>query len=322
MTGTHDDVDTVTYTYGDSFTGADGASPNVNIWGAETGNIINGNKLKNIRAIGDSYSEVKSVFTETGNFTVSIDWSSLSHSGGDFGFAVRNVIVWNEIPTDRQYRIYIKQGTGLWWLKYEGSYSSGSIGVGPGTYGAFQIKRSGSTIYVYYKVNDAASWTLGYTFSSASTDPMYPYFFVYNSVTTSPEYWHIDNFVSDNVILTETEKKTTLRHLGYPFKSLGARPGLAIENETTGEVSTIATASEDGYITTTDNIEWSNGDTYKIYKTATKGSLISTNWVDLSRGWKSRKSELKDGWRDEDIDLDKDNPGKVFGPGQPSRSHR
>ena len=114
---------------------------------------------------------------------------------------------------------------------------------------------------------------------------------------------------------------TTLRDLDKPFRSLGARVGLAIENATQATSSLIATVTEEGEITTDDSISWDNGDTYKIYKTAAKGSVISTNWVDLSRGWKSRKSELIDGWRAEDLDLDRDDPGKVFGPGQPERSH-
>jgi len=114
---------------------------------------------------------------------------------------------------------------------------------------------------------------------------------------------------------------TTLRDLDMPFRSLGAMVGLAIENATQGTSSLIATVTEGGEITTDGAISWDNGDTYKIYKTATKGSVISSNWTDLSRGWKSRQSELQNGWRADDLDLDRDDPGRVFGPGQPERSH-
>jgi hypothetical protein len=55
----------------------------------------------------------------------------------------------------------------------------------------------------------------------------------------------------------------------------------------------------------------------KVYKTAVKGQIISTEWVDLSRGWRTDPKDLIDGWRPEDRDLDRDDPGHVFGPGQP-----
>jgi hypothetical protein len=141
------------------------------------------------------------------------------------------------------------------------------------------------------------------------------------------------------------------------LRSFGVRPGLYIENVTKdayGHVSTVngnsitvdwvteASDIDGGDITFggstltfgTDDVyfnelgagtlSWSPGDVYAIYKTTTKDSIISTNWVDLSRGWKSRKKELREGWRSGDIDLDRDNPGKVFGPGQPSsnKGHR
>ena len=111
---------------------------------------------------------------------------------------------------------------------------------------------------------------------------------------------------------------TTLRDMDADFRGFGARVGLAIENATQDTISTIATVT-DTEITTDSGMSWDNGDTYKIYKTATKGSVISTNWVDLSRGWKGRKSDLQAGWRAEDVDLDRDGR-KVFGPGQPERS--
>ena len=107
---------------------------------------------------------------------------------------------------------------------------------------------------------------------------------------------------------------------GGGFRSNGANPALSlfVENETQGTSGALTAATEE--TVTASGVTWDQGDTMKVYKTATKGSVISTNWTDVSRGWKSRKTDLKDGWRDEDIDIDKDNPGKVFGPGQPERA--
>jgi hypothetical protein len=107
---------------------------------------------------------------------------------------------------------------------------------------------------------------------------------------------------------------------GGGFRSNGANPSLSlyVENETQGTAGALTAATEE--TVTASGVTWDKGDTMNIYKTATKGSTISTNWVDTSRGWKSRKSELHDGWREEDIDIDKDNPGRVWGPGQPERA--
>jgi len=83
----------------------------------------------------------------------------------------------------------------------------------------------------------------------------------------------------------------------------------------------VASVSEQE-ITTDDDLNWDNGDTYKIYKTAAKGQVISTQWTDLSRGWKTPMRELERGWKPEDVDIDRDNPGRVFGPGQPEGDHK
>jgi hypothetical protein len=69
-------------------------------------------------------------------------------------------------------------------------------------------------------------------------------------------------------------------------------------------------------------VTWSYGDTYSIYKTATKGSLISTQWTDLSRGWKTPMDELEDGWRPEDVDINRDGEREVWGPEQPENYRR
>ena len=111
---------------------------------------------------------------------------------------------------------------------------------------------------------------------------------------------------------------TTLRDVGSDLKSWGVRADLFIENETQSTSSVIATVNEVSEITTDDAISWDNGDTYKIYKTGTKNSLISTQWTDLSRGWKTDKDEMIKGWRSDDKDLDRKGE-KVFGPGQPEK---
>jgi hypothetical protein len=139
---------------------------------------------------------------------------------------------------------------------------------------------------------------------------------------------------------------TDLEDRDADFRGNGVRVGLAAEHVTKGYYGTVSavthttvsiTWESDGAGTpitfgsetlwfgdTQVHFEeasvWDYGDTYKIYKTASKGSIISTNWVDISRGWKSRKADLQRGWRAEDIDIDRDNPGKVFGPGQPERA--
>lgn len=121
---------------------------------------------------------------------------------------------------------------------------------------------------------------------------------------------------------------TILRDMDADFRSFGARVGLAIENETKGYIGVIETVT-DTEITVSwamggagDELsfgayaDWDKGDTYNIYKTAVKGSVISTNWVDLSSGFKTRPENLEDGLMPKDIDLDRDGQ-RVFGPNQP-----
>lgn len=104
------------------------------------------------------------------------------------------------------------------------------------------------------------------------------------------------------------------------FRSNGANPALSlyVENETQATGGAMTAATEETVTAT--GVTWDNGDTMNIYKTSTKGALISSNWTDASRGWKSRRSELKDGWRTEDEDLDRDGRS-IFGPGQPESKH-
>jgi len=122
----------------------------------------------------------------------------------------------------------------------------------------------------------------------------------------------------DEYLMTGTHKgatSTTLFNRKADFASCGAFAGLYIENVTQTTNSLVATATEEE-VTTDDSISWDNGDTYEIYKTAAKDSFISSERVDLSRGWKSDPETLERGWKKEDIDLDRDGKN-IFGPGQP-----
>lgn len=67
---------------------------------------------------------------------------------------------------------------------------------------------------------------------------------------------------------------------------------------------------------------WSFGDVLKVYKTAAKDGFISSQWCDRSRGWKTPKDELVDGWREDDLDLNPNGERHVWGPGQPENYRR
>lgn len=125
--------------------------------------------------------------------------------------------------------------------------------------------------------------------------------------------------IRDDSPLVETTHKgasgsTTFRNKGYHFDVI-AKVGLAAENATQSTIGNIETIS-DHEITVDNGVTWDYGDTLKVYCTASKGSIISTVWTDLSRGWKSKQSELIEGWRDEDIDLNRDGE-RVWSEGQP-----
>ena len=102
-----------------------------------------------------------------------------------------------------------------------------------------------------------------------------------------------------------------LQDMGAMFKTLGAINGLYVENETKGTNGSLDYAT-DNIVYTGDAtlpavlpftlpIEWDNGDTYNIYKTDTKGSVISYTWTDVSRGWAAYPQELVNGWLPEDV---------------------
>lgn len=79
--------------------------------------------------------------------------------------------------------------------------------------------------------------------------------------------------------------------------------GISAENETQSTIGNITVLTANTI--TVSGVTWNNGDTLKVYKTATKGSTISSQWVDLSRGWKTPERELSEGWRPDDVDEDR-----------------
>jgi hypothetical protein len=155
--------------------------------------------------------------------------------------------------------------------------------------------------------------------------------------------------VDDDPLFTGThdgpDNASYLQSIGAMFKTLGAIPGLYIENVTQNQHSTIR-YSTDKWVVAADSdagfpyefpfemtgygggfpytfpftfgpVQWDHGDVYKIYKTGTKGSVISQSWTDVSKGWQSPKDELVEGWFAEDVDLDDHGREHVFGPNQP-----
>lgn len=134
----------------------------------------------------------------------------------------------------------------------------------------------------------------------------------------------------DTALATGTHKgadgASVLSDPGADFQSCGINSdiGQAVENVTQDTTGNVTASTED--TVTDDGNSWNNGDTYKIYKTATKNSSISKIAIDKSRGWKVTKDhELNEyGWlpEDEDLDVDEDGhrypPDEIpFGPGQP-----
>lgn len=115
----------------------------------------------------------------------------------------------------------------------------------------------------------------------------------------------------------EGSSGTTLCKRGADFRSCGVIPGLAIYNDTSGNHTTVISASETEVVT---SIMWHAGDAFSIYKTSTKDSFISLINVDLRFSQKvTRQSELNElGLKPEDTDVD-ETERDVFGPGQPER---
>ena len=116
----------------------------------------------------------------------------------------------------------------------------------------------------------------------------------------------------DNVSVKHAS--ATLKKKGADFLSCGCEIGMPIYN-TTMDTNGLITAVTEDTITDDTNL-WSNGDEYEIYL-QTKDTFISSQIVDRSRGWRTDPKDMIEGWRKEDLDIDRKNPGKVFGAGQP-----
>lgn len=99
-----------------------------------------------------------------------------------------------------------------------------------------------------------------------------------------------------------TDGAAILQDLGALFKSLGVTVGVYVENASRSTYGNVTAVADD--TVTVSGVEWYSGDTYNIYKTATKGSTISTMMVDRSRGWQADPKELINGWFPEDVDED------------------
>lgn len=117
----------------------------------------------------------------------------------------------------------------------------------------------------------------------------------------------------------------TLRNMKASFKSCNIGVGVVVENDTDGSAGVTVSISEQEILCTLSggtNNTWTKGDTYYIYATDTKGSIISTISVDRRFGRKVVKGDVLDanGILPADADLD-ENDENVFGPGQPSHSH-
>lgn len=114
---------------------------------------------------------------------------------------------------------------------------------------------------------------------------------------------------------------TTITDRGKDFKSCGVIDGLAVKNTTDSTTGSVGSATpvlsditEDTVVT---DITFHNGDTYKIYKTATYDSKIATIYVDKRAGRKvTDPSQTVSGILIEDQDLDEEER-HIFGPGQP-----
>jgi len=112
---------------------------------------------------------------------------------------------------------------------------------------------------------------------------------------------------------------------GKDFKSCGITVGVAIYNDTDGSNGLVTVVTEDTVTCTLSggtNNTWTKGDTYSIYKTATKNSYISSLSTDRRFGRKVVKGDDLNtrGFFEDDVDTDQDRDN-VWGEGQPEERH-
>ena len=131
-----------------------------------------------------------------------------------------------------------------------------------------------------------------------------------------------DHFLTDDdgdYLYSDGDDMVQLTDKGMNFRALGVTPdlGLSCVNETEGTAGAITAATENTVTAT--GVTWSYGDTYSIYKTATKDTHISSIWCDVSRGQKIEHPDdiNSQGWRWDDVDWDDRGRANVFGPLQP-----
>jgi hypothetical protein len=130
--------------------------------------------------------------------------------------------------------------------------------------------------------------------------------------------------LDDTPLATGTHKGETggvLIDLRADFKSCGIVTGSLLENETDASSGAITALTESTVTCTLAGGSlntWTLGDTYNIYRTATKDSEISRIYTDRMYGTKVfKRSELnKRGHFPEEEDLDAEKT-HVFGPSQP-----
>lgn len=122
-------------------------------------------------------------------------------------------------------------------------------------------------------------------------------------------------------LVTGTQKGatgTTVIDTGKDFKSCGVVAGLALKNDTAGTTGTVSSGvTENSFVS---SITIANGATYRIFKTTSYNSKISTHYEDRRAGHKvTEKSQLSDrGYLPEDVDVDESNT-HAWGPGEPWR---
>ena len=133
----------------------------------------------------------------------------------------------------------------------------------------------------------------------------------------------IEHHTCDIPMATGTHKRgsgsASLVNPGKNFKSCGIRIGMPIFNLTQVTDGLVTAVTEDSV--TDDTNTWDTDDEYEIYAQE-KDSAVSSIVIDKRYGRKTNpKLMIDEELRPEDRDLDEDGED-VFGPNQPSRSHK